>query len=135
MTRIIERAVGIPKSFELGREFHSGGGQVVPVELAQLVGSHLPDEARANAERCDPRRRVRGRTAADLARGTHVRIEPLRLLGVDQAHRAFRQPLGIEESVVGVGDDVDDGIADAQHVETAVGHSKSTLFLREKARA
>ena len=119
----------------LGRELHPGGGQVVAVELAELVGSDLPDEARASAQRGDARRRVRGRTAADLPRRAHVRIEPLRLLGVDQAHRALRQPLGIEESVVGVGDDVDDGIADAQHVETAVGHSRSTLFLREKARA
>ena len=105
------------------------------VEGAELVGSDLADEAGASAERRDARRRVRSRTAADLPRGAHVRIKPLRFLGVDQAHRSFGQPLGGEESVVGVGDDVDDGIADAQHVETAVGHSKSTLSLREKARA
>ena len=54
-----------------------------------------------------------------------MRIEPLRLLGVDQPHRPFDEALGAQEIVGRIGDDVDDGVADAQHVEAGVGHEFS----------
>ena len=49
-------------------------------------------------------------------------VEPGRLVGVDQPHHPLGQPLGLEEGVVAIGDDVDDRIADAQHVEAGFGH-------------
>jgi hypothetical protein len=52
-------------------------------------------------------------------------IEPGRLVRVDQPHRALRQPLLGKETVVGLGDDVDDGIADREHVEGSVGQGIS----------
>ncbi len=98
------------------------GGQVVPIEFAELVGRDLADEAGASAERRDARRGIAGRSAADLMRRPHVRIKPLGLLGVDQPHRALDQPFGGQEVVAGIGDHVDDGIADAQDIEARFGH-------------
>ncbi len=42
-------------------------------------------------------------------------------------------PLAGDEAVIGVGDDVHDGIADGEHVEAAVGHGNSG-FVRQAAR-
>ena len=125
MTKIIDRAVGTPTS----------AAGVMPVECAELVRSNLPDEARAAAQRGNACSGIARRSAADLMRRAHVRIEPLGLLRVDQPHRSLHQPLGLKELVRGIGDHVDDRIADAQDVETAVGHSGHLLVLREKARA
>ena len=49
----------------------------------------------------------------------------LGLLLVDQHHAALGQLVGGEEGVVGVADDVDDGVADAQHVESGGSHGVS----------
>ena len=73
-------------------ELDARGGEVVAIEFAELVGRDLADEAGAAAERRDARRGVARRSAADLVRRAHVRIEPLGLLGVDQPHRALDQP-------------------------------------------
>ena len=135
VTRIIERAVGAPTSAARRGELDAGRGQVVPIEFAELVGRDLADEARAAAERRDARRGVAGRSAADLMRRAHVRIEPLRFLGVDQPHRPLDQALRVEELVGRVGDHVDDGIADAQHVEAGVGHESPEWGKRAPSRA
>jgi hypothetical protein len=60
-------------------------------------------------------------------RRSHVRVEPLGFVGIDQPHRAFDQALGAQEIVGRIGDHVDDRIADAQHVEAGVGHEFSGL--------
>ncbi len=109
----------------LSGEFDARGAQVVDVELAQLVGRDLADEAGSAAQCGHPGRGVAGRSPADLARGAHVLVQPLGLGGVDQPHRSFGQPLGGEERIVGVGDDVDDRIADRQHVEAVGIHEVS----------
>ena len=106
-----------------GDELDARCGQVVPIEFAQLVRCNLADEAGAATQRGDASRGVARRSAANLVRRPHVRIEPLRLLGVDQPHRAFDQAFARQEIVVGIGDHIDDGIADAQDIEARVGHS------------
>ena len=60
--------------------------------------------------------------AAEFAGRAHLAVEAHRLGLVDQPHRALVEALRGEEGVVGVGDDVDDRIADAQHVEAGLGH-------------
>jgi hypothetical protein len=105
----------------------------VGIDLAELVVRHLADEAGAAAEHRDARRGVAGRAAADLAARAHLAVKPRRLLRVDQPHRALVEPLGGEEGVVGGGDDVDDGVADAEDVEASVGHGGRTFVLWEKA--
>src|SRR5439155_14351594 len=106
-----------------GAERTRGGPVVMLIDLTELAGRHLADEPGAAPRSGDATARVTGRRAADLVRGAHVRIEPLRLLGVDQPHRSLDQPLRRQEIVAGVGDHVDDGIADAQDIEARVGHS------------
>jgi hypothetical protein len=54
-------------------------------------------------------------------------VEPGRLRRVDQAHHALGQPLLREEGVIAIGDDVDNGIADAQHIEAGVGHRSTPV--------
>ena len=66
--------------------------------------------------------------------GPHMVVEPGRLLGVDQAHHALGQALALEEVVVAIGDDVDDRIADGEHVEADVG-GHSWAFAGGKAGA
>ena len=106
-------------------ELDAGCGQVVAVEIAELVGSDLADEAGASPERSNSGGGVPRRTAADLVCRTHVRIEPLGLRGVDQPHRALGQAFRVQEAVGRVGDHIDDRIADAQHVEAQVRHEIS----------
>ena len=50
-------------------------------------------------------------------RGAHGRVERLGPLGVDEGHRALHQAVGLDEVVVLVAEDVDEGVADADDVE------------------
>ena len=102
------------------------------IDVAELVVRDLADEAGASAEHRDAGGGVAGGAAADLAARPHPAVEPGRLLGVDQAHRALVQALPGEEIVVGGGDHVDDGVADAQDVEALVGHVDSLLLRVER---
>jgi hypothetical protein len=105
-----------------GDELDAGRVEVVPVEFAELVGRDLADEAGAAAERGDAGGGVARRAAADLARRAHMIVEPRRLRRVDQPHHPLGQPLAREEIVIAIGDDVDDRIADREHVEAGFGH-------------
>ena len=49
--------------------------------------------------------------------GPMIAVELLGRLGVDQIHRALRQLVLREQRVVGLGDHVDDGVADRGDVE------------------
>ncbi len=98
---------------------------VMLVNLAELIVGDLADEAGAQAERGETGRGIARRAAADFACGAHQSVKPHRLGFVDQPHRALVERLGGDEGVVGDGDDIDDGIADAQHVEAGVGHGMS----------
>ena len=100
----------------------------MPIEFAELIERDLANEAGAAAESRDPRSGVACRSAAHLMGRPHVRVKPLGLVSIDQPHRAFDQPFRREEVVAGIGDHVDDGIADAQDIEARIGHSS----LRER---
>ena len=117
VTRIIERAVGAPTSAGGRGELDAGRRQVVAVEVAELVGRDLADEAGASAERGNARRGIAGRSAADLARRAHMRRRAARPPPRRSAASTLGHALRCKKVVVGVGDHVDDGIADAQDVE------------------
>ncbi len=95
---------------------------VVAIDVAQLVARHLADEAGLEPERGKSRRRIAGRSAADLAPRPHYAVKAHRLGFVDQSHRPFVQPLFGKEGIVGIGDHIDDGISDAQHIEAGSSH-------------
>ena len=84
------------------------------VDLPELVVGDLADEAGLEAERGQARRGVAGRSAADLA---PRRPSPRRAATASASSISRIEPLAApacQEGVVGVGDDVDDGIADAR---------------------
>jgi hypothetical protein len=95
----------------------------VAEDRSQLVVAELADEPGFQAQRSQPRDRVGGGAAARLPGRSHRLVEARRLGFVDQLHRALVHAVRGEEGVVGVGDDIDDRIADGEHVEAAVGHS------------
>ena len=107
-----------------GLEGNAGGPDVVPEDAAQLVVAHLADEGAAPAERSQPRHGVGRRAARDLDRRAHGGVERLGARAVDQGHGALGQVLGLEEGLVGLGQHVDDGVADADDVEGLVGHAR-----------
>src|SRR6185436_3908156 len=80
--------------------------------------SYFTPTARRNPRDGVPRRSARGFLA-----GTHVAVQPLSRLGVDEVHRALRQLVLVEERIVGLGDHVDDGVADRGDIELRGAHS------------
>jgi hypothetical protein len=101
----------------------AGRLHVVAVEFAEDVVGDLSDEGRPAAEGGDAGGRIAGRPAGGLDRRAHVVVEPVGLGRVDQPHRAFGEALAHQEILLRAGDDVDNGIADAEDVVSEVGHS------------
>ena len=89
------------------------------VDVAELVVAHLADELGEAAEGDDPRGGVGGAPARRLDAGTHGVVHLGGALGVDQVHRALHQPELGEQVVVGMGEHVDEGVADGEDVRHA----------------
>ena len=128
VTRIRQRAVGIALSPRRSGELDAEAGNVVAEDLAQLVVGDLADEARAAAQRRDPRGGVRRRSAAGLHALRHPAVEPRGLVGVDQPHRTLVEIFRGEELVVGGGDHVDDRVADGEDVKAGFGHGHLSML-------
>ena len=87
---------------------------------------------------CRRRRRRRPRCCRRPARGLDRRAPCRRRAGgprslVDELHRALDHPVSVEEGVVGVGEHVDDGVADGDHVERSC-HSSEVASERSAGR-
>ena len=100
-------------------EGDAGGADVVPEHAAEFVVAHLADEGRARAEARHPDDGVRRRAARDLDRRSHGVVDRRRARLVDQRHAALVHALLDQEVVVGAREHIDDGVADAEHVETS----------------
>ena len=88
----------------------------------ELVVGELADEAGLAPERSEPRDGVRRPTRRSLrAPGPWPRRAAPPRPRRSAASRPCACP-GAQEGIVGVGDDVDDRVADGEHVEAAVGH-------------
>ena len=92
--------------------------------VAELIAGHLADVCRLAPERGDAGDRVPRRTAGRLLARSHDAVQLLGHLGVDQVHRALRQVVLREQGVVGLGNHVDDGVADRSDVELGVVHQR-----------
>ena len=115
----------------LGRrrvERDAGLADVAREGLAELVVLDLADEGRARAEARDADDGVGGRAAGLLDRLAHRRVDRLRARLVDQRHAALVHALLDEEIVLGAGDHIDDGVADAENVVLEVGHVDTRLM-------
>jgi hypothetical protein len=65
---------------------------------------------------------VGGRAAGDFDRRRHGVVDRRGARLVDQRHGALAHVVPDEERVVGAGDDVDNGIAEAENVVASGGH-------------
>ena len=88
------------------------------VDGAELIGLHLAEIGGLAAEGGNAGGGVAGRAAGDFDGLAHVGIERFGARLVDQVHRALDQPMPADEAVLDPRDHVDDGIADAQDVDT-----------------
>ena len=103
-------------------EAYADRGDVVAVDLPQEVVAHLADIGAGAAERGEAGHRVADRAARDLDRRPHHLVERLGARRVDQGHRPLDERLTREKRLFGMGDHVDNRIADADDVETGLGH-------------
>ena len=106
-------------------EGDAGGTDVVDEDAAQRVVPHLADERCARPEARHADDRVRRRATGNLDGRTHRFVDALGLLLDDERHRALANGVTHEEVVIGAGDHVDDRVADAEDVETGLGHEVS----------
>ncbi len=91
-------------------------------DAAELVGGDPADESAFGAERGQPGDGIGDRPAGALDRRAHRLVKPRGLVGIDQAHETLVEIVLGEEALVAAGDDVDDGVADADHVVAFVSH-------------
>ena len=114
-------------------EADAGGADVVREDCAELVVRDLADEAARAAQRRDPRDGVRRRSARHLCARPHLGVQRVGLLGrEDQLHRALGHAVLGDEGVVGLREDVDDGVADRDDVVGGlVKHLHGTVVLTE----
>jgi len=94
---------------------------------AELVVADLADEGAAAAERGQRGDGVGRGAPGYLDRRAHPAVEPGRRLGIDQRHGAAVEPKLLDDRVVGMGDDVDDGIADAYDIMVDRRHRRAPL--------
>ncbi len=90
------------------------------VHRAELVVAHLADERGASTQGRNPGRGVGGGATRCLQRGAHVAVDRRGLRRVHQLHRGLRQPVGRQEGVIFMREDVDDGVAQSDDVEVVV---------------
>jgi hypothetical protein len=94
----------------------------VTERAAELIGFELADKGRSSAETSNTDHGIRRRSSGYLDRRTHGVIDRLRPPLIDQRHAAFAHAMRQQKVVVGPGQDIDDGVADAKDVETSGGH-------------
>ena len=99
---------------------------------AEVVLLDLADEGRARAERGHADNSIRGRPAGHLDRRSHRVVDRLRAGFIDQRHRAFAHVVLEQKILLGAGNDVDDRIADTEHVVAGGWHGK--LFFEGRVR-
>ena len=86
------------------------------IGAAEPVVLDLADERGAGAERGEPDDGIGRRAARGFHRRPHGIVDRKRARFVDQRHGAFMHALRDQKILLGAGDHVDDGVADAEHV-------------------
>ena len=109
-------------------EVHTDGSHVVGKHRAQHVRADLADVGRRPAEAGDTGHGVGRRPARGLDSRPHQVIELMGTIVLDERHRPLHQALFGDEIVVGLGDHIDDCIADAHHVDRILSFSRYLIF-------
>ena len=138
VTKIRQRAVGVAEVATGGLEGHAIGPDVVAEDAAQLVGAQLADVAGPAAERGEAGDGIGGRAAGDLdRRGPWRHRAPSPAAASIRVMVPLFSPCLRQEVFLGMGQDIDNGIADTHDVEqTCVerpfGHGRSLTLHLEK---
>src|SRR5262249_55950915 len=85
------------------------------------------EERAARPKPAPPGLGIGRRAAGNLDRRPHDVVDRVRPLLVDELHAAFAHVLTDEEIVLGLGEHVDDGVADTEDIEAGCGHGNSGL--------
>ena len=104
------------------REAHADRAQIVREDPAEPIVPHLADIGAAAAQGRDPGDGVGDRTARHLDAGPHLAIERFGARRIDERRGALDQALRRKKTVIGAGQHVDHGVADAEHVDLGSGH-------------
>ncbi len=86
--------------------------------VAKLVIMDPAGKPGRSSEGDNPDRRVRRRTAGNLARIINRRIQRRRLRGIDKVHHSLANIVPDKEVIVTGGKDIDNGIADGKYVNS-----------------
>ncbi len=105
-----------------GGEMHARAPEIVGEIAADLIVADLADEGAARPELGGADRRVGGRAARDDHGLTHGGVEILGPRLVDQVHGALGNGALFQKRVVDRGENVDDGVPEAQEVVGRGGH-------------
>ena len=95
---------------------------VLAVEPARLVIADATDKSGAAAKRRDPGHGIGDRTAGRHGGRRDALIELTRAGLVDQSHRALVHAMFSQEAVLDFGNNINDGITDADHFRLGAGH-------------
>ena len=106
-----------------GGEMDADGGDVAAEGLAQLVVRNLADIGHPCPQRGGHRAGIGRRAAAAFLARRHGGVERVGCRRVDQGHAALVHVVLGDERLWHGGHDVDDGIADAEDVETGCVHA------------
>ena len=98
------------------REIGTLGLQGPGVEAPQRIVAHPADESGLEPQIAAARQRVADRSARRLGAVLHRGIEHLGAFTLDQLHDALGDPHVIEEGIIGLGQHIDNGVADADHL-------------------
>ncbi len=101
---------------------HAGGGDVVDERGPELVVRHLSDVSDPASEGRHPDGGVRRRPSRDLDPGAHPGVDRGGTGEVDQLHAPLHQAEPGQVVVGGMGQHVDEGVADGHDVERASIH-------------
>ena len=105
-----------------GWEMDAGGGDVVAEHLAQPIIRDFPKIADLRAKPGCHRAGIGRRPAAAFNPRAHGGVNRLGLVGADQRHAALGHAVFGQEAVLGTGQHIHNGIADAKNIKAGGGH-------------
>ena len=109
--------------FGRGRiEMHAQGPDVVGEDAPEGIVLDLAGEGAFGAQARHHGDGVGGGPAGAFHGRAGLVIDRRGLGLVDQGHRTLGQALAFQEGVIGLGQNIDNGVADADNVETGIGH-------------
>ena len=106
-------------------EIDAGRPDIMSKYFAQLIVGDLRNQCTLTAQSRCPGERVGPRTATDFPCWSHIAIKRLRPIRIDQGHAALDQLLLVEKFVAGLGDYINNRIADGDNIVTGFGVHKN----------